>query len=156
LRLVREDADLVVLLRDTRISYARLENAANSLNQGARLLVANPDLTHPGPQGRLMPETGALLAALAACLHPQKLVMEVIGKPSPRLFQRAIEALDAAPRRTVMIGDNPATDIAGAAALGLQGVLIGPASNLDFRDLLDPRGHTSRRSAPRGKWVRTA
>lgn len=138
LNLVREEADLVVLLRDTRFSYARLCAAANSLKQGAKLVVANPDLTHPGPQGRLTPETGALLAALTACLHPVRPEMEVIGKPAPRLFQRAVQALGSDPARTVMIGDNPATDIAGAEAFGLKGVLIGSGSGLDFADLLDP------------------
>ncbi len=139
LSLVREDADLVVLLRDTRFSYARLEAAANSLKDGARLVVANPDLTHPGLYGRLTPETGALLAALTACL-PAAPPMEVIGKPAPRLFQRAVETLGVDPARTVMIGDNPATDIAGALAFGLQGVWIGPAAGLELRDLVDPAG----------------
>jgi 4-nitrophenyl phosphatase len=153
LSLVRDDADLVVLLRDTRFSYARLEAAANSLKAGARLVVANPDLTHPGPQGRIAPETGALLAALTACL-PEPPQMEVIGKPAPRLFQRAVEILGSDPARTVMIGDNPSTDIEGAAAFGLQGVWIGPAAGLPLSELVDPAGALYR--APPKTRLRTA
>jgi 4-nitrophenyl phosphatase len=153
LTLVRDDADLVVLLRDTRFSYARLEAAANCLRGGARLIVANPDFTHPGPLGRLTPETGSLLAALTACL-PEPPAMEVIGKPAPRLFQRAVEVMGVEPAEAVMIGDNPDTDIAGALAFGLQGVWIGPAAGLELGDLVDPAG-PGWRPPPRGR-IRTA
>lgn len=135
LELVREDADLVVLLRDTRFSYARLERAANAVLRGAELVVANPDLTHPGASGRTTPETGALLAALAACTTGSALRYEVVGKPSARLFRRALSALGAEAEEAVMIGDNPATDLAGAEAIGARGVLIGPRSGIGFDDL---------------------
>lgn len=153
LNLVRDDADLVVLLRDTRFSYARLEAAANSLKAGARLVVANPDFTHPGPLGRLTPETGSLLAALTACL-PQPPAMEIIGKPAPHLFERAVQAIGADPSATVMIGDNPDTDIAGAVAFGLQGIWIGPAAGLDIGELVDPAG-PGWSPVPKGR-IRTA
>src|SRR6266545_2359430 len=58
LKLVGEDADLVVLLRDTRFSYARLQRTVTALRSGAGLIVANPDLTHPGRDGGVVPETG--------------------------------------------------------------------------------------------------
>lgn len=135
LNLVREEADLVVLLRDNRFSYGKLERAANSLRKGARLLVGNPDLSHPGLEGRIVPETGALLAALLACVGTEDVATETVGKPEPDLFRRACGELGADPDRAVMIGDNPATDIAGAAALGLQGILIGPRSGLSFEDI---------------------
>lgn len=135
LNLAREQADLVVLLRDTRFTYRKLERAANALQGGARLVVANADLTHPGPRQRIVPETGALLAALMACVAPHDVQPEIIGKPSRVLFERACAALGVAPEETVMIGDNPATDIAGADACGLKGVLIGPRSGLTLADL---------------------
>lgn len=133
--LVQQGADLVLLLRDPRFSYGRLERAANALRQGARLIIANPDLTHPGKSGRLVPETGALLAALAACVDLSAMDLEIIGKPNVRLFERACKALAVSPGDAVMIGDNPATDIAGAQAAGLTGILIGPRSGIGFGDL---------------------
>jgi 4-nitrophenyl phosphatase len=138
LNLVREAADLVVLLRDNRFSYGKLERAANSLRAGARLLVGNPDLTHPGAQGRVVPETGSLLAALLACVEPDAVAIEVVGKPQPTLFELACRQLDVEPRRVVMIGDNPATDIAGAEALGMHGLLVGPRSGLSLHELAAP------------------
>jgi 4-nitrophenyl phosphatase len=136
LNLVPDEADLVVLLRDPRFSYTRLERAANCLRAGARLIVANPDLTHPGAGGRIVPETGALLAALMACAGPAEVDLEIVGKPSPRLFQRALRALGMAPDEAVMIGDNPATDAAGAASTGLRCVLVSGRFESRFEHLL--------------------
>ena len=142
LPIVQDDADLVVLLRDMRFSYSRLQRAANCLKAGARLIVANPDTTHPGSRGTILPETGALHAALLACLDGVDVETEVIGKPAPRLFERACRALDISPQAAVMIGDNPATDIAGADALGMSSILVGVRSAIGFQDLvLDGPAH---------------
>lgn len=135
--LVREEPDLVLLMRDARFTYAKLERAANALRDGARLVVANADRTHPGPAGRLVPETGALLAALLACLDrtPE---MEVLGKPGPLLFEQACACLGVAPQEAVMIGDNPETDGEGARRFGLRSIIIGGAAALSMEDLVDP------------------
>ncbi|PTQ08862.1 HAD family hydrolase [Sphingomonas oleivorans] len=137
LTLSRGETDLVVLLRDTRFTYAKLERATNALRNGARLILANDDLNHPGPHGRIVPETGALLAALEAAVRPAEIATDRIGKPAATLFCRAFDALAVDPRRSVMIGDNPDTDIAGAAALGMDAVLVGPRSGIGLGDLLD-------------------
>lgn len=136
LNLVQDEADLVVLLRDTRFSYAKLDRAVNCLARGARLIVANPDDTHPGPMGRIVPETGALLAAILACLGSGEIDFEVVGKPAAHLFEAACRGLDAAPGQAVMIGDNAATDIAGASALGMKSILVGARSDFSIADLL--------------------
>lgn len=145
LTLMKTGVELVVLLRDTRFSYAKLDRAAEALRLGARLIVANPDRTHPAANGAIVPETGALLAALAACVDLERVPMEIIGKPSARLFERACRALGATPDQAVMIGDNPLTDIAGARSVGMASILVAPGSALTLRDLLPPGG-----------WLRTA
>lgn len=137
LDLAVDDPDLVVLLRDTRFSYAKLTQAANALRRGARLLVGNPDRTHPSTEGRVMPETGALLAAVLTCVGSQPVDVEVVGKPHPTLFLRACEVLGVAPHEAVMIGDNPDTDVAGAAPLGLQCILVDGPARLRLGDLVD-------------------
>jgi putative hydrolase of the HAD superfamily len=40
-------------------------------------------------------------------------------KPDPLIFRRALDALDVAPERAMMVGDRVAIDIAGAKALGM-------------------------------------
>lgn len=155
LAIVHDDAELVVLLRDIRFSYSRLQRAVNCLRAGARLIVANPDTTHPGSRGTVMPETGALHAALLACLDGADVETEVIGKPAPRLFERACHALGINPQAAVMIGDNPATDIAGADMLGMRSILVGVRATIGFQDLvLDQAAPSS--AAAKGRSARAA
>ncbi len=45
-------------------------------------------------------------------------------KPSPRIFEAALRALGTEAHRTVMVGDEPAADIAGAHAAGMRAVLV--------------------------------
>lgn len=48
----------------------------------------------------------------------------VTGKPAPAFFEAALDALGAAPADAVMIGDDVEADIAGAAAVGIHGILV--------------------------------
>ena len=136
--LVRDDPDMVVLMRDARFTYAKLEKVANALRDGAALVVANADRTHPGAGDCLVPETGALLAALLACVPDAEMGMTVIGKPGPILFARACARLAIKPQDAVMIGDNPDTDGEGALAFGIRPILVGGASPLRIGHLVDP------------------
>lgn len=117
LHLTDDDPQVVLLARDEHFSYERLKIAANSVLRGAELVVTNTDLTHPGPEGSVIPETGSLLAALRACCGP--VPFRSIGKPGPALFREALRILGTAPASTWVIGDNPDTDGVGAAQLGM-------------------------------------
>ena len=46
-------------------------------------------------------------------------------KPSPRIFSLACTGLESVPERTLMIGDDPNADVAGALGYGMQALLIG-------------------------------
>jgi HAD superfamily hydrolase (TIGR01450 family) len=120
---VKGEAETVLLLRDVRFSYAKLDAAANLIRRGARLIVANLDRTHPRGK-EVTPETGAIYAALAACADLNRAEVLVVGKPERLLFDLALSAAGAAAGDVVMIGDNPLTDIAGATARGIHGVLL--------------------------------
>lgn len=134
LRLGEEPAGVVLLTRDTGFDYAKLQAIVVALQGGARLYAANPDLTHPGPGGIAVPETGALLAAVRACVP--EVPASVIGKPEPAIFRAALARAGVKdPSRAVMIGDNPTTDIAGARALGMSALLIGPAKGAAAADI---------------------
>jgi putative hydrolase of the HAD superfamily len=47
---------------------------------------------------------------------------EGISKPDPRIFQRALERLNATPARAVFVGDHPEVDVAGARAAGMRAI----------------------------------
>jgi hypothetical protein len=42
----------VALVRDERFKHAKLSAIVNDLRRGARLVVTDPDLSHPAPRGR--------------------------------------------------------------------------------------------------------
>lgn len=136
--LEEENPDIVLLMRDSTFSYAKLSLAANALRSGARLVVANTDLSHPGAGGRVVPETGALLAALMACSSDPDMRWQLIGKPGPTLFAKACTALGVEASDAVMIGDNPQTDVEGATLAGIPAILIGQHSGLTLADLIEP------------------
>lgn len=115
---VQARPDLVFLGRDRRFSYERLALAANAVRGGAELVAANPDLVHPGENGAVVPETGALLAALLACIGP--VPHRIVGKPEPALFEAGLRLLGLPKSAVMMVGDNPATDGEGARRFGLR------------------------------------
>lgn len=118
LRLRQDKPDIVLVTRDRNFSYAKLAAAAEALCGGAELVVAAPDLSHPGPTGKPVPETGALAAAILACAGPRDYT--IIGKPEPMLYTMACSRLGVAPDNAVMIGDNPQTDGRGATRTGMR------------------------------------
>lgn len=124
LEMVTGDPEVVLVARDRRFTYDKLSLAANAVRKGARLIAANPDLTHPGRGDAIVPETGALLAAILACTGPVS--HQIVGKPEPELFERALWLLGVVPSEAVMIGDNPRTDGAGAHRLGMAYVAVEP------------------------------
>ena len=122
-RLVDVAPEFVVLARDERFSYAKLSTLVNDLRAGARLVVSNPDLSHPALDGGIVPETGALMRAVVDCAGVEP--AHVIGKPENRLFIEGLRRLGATPEHTLVIGDNPLTDALGAARLGMRCLLLG-------------------------------
>lgn len=115
---VTERPDVIFLGRDRHFSYRRLTQTANALRGGAEFVVANPDHVHPGPDGAVVPETGALLAAILACTGP--VPHRIIGKPGPALFEAGLTLLGLPRHAVMMVGDNPATDGEGARRIGLR------------------------------------
>lgn len=124
--------DAVLVARDRRFSFKRLYGAVNAVRAGAALYVACPDVTHPGPDGCVVPEAGALAAAILACVG--NVEARVIGKPEPALFEMGCLRLGISPQEALMIGDNALTDVAGAARVGMRYVQITPNEPLSFFD----------------------
>jgi ribonucleotide monophosphatase NagD (HAD superfamily) len=122
IELVETGGDAVVLGRDRQFNFARLAAAANAVREGAELIVANPDYTHPGKDRTVVPETGALLSAILACTG--EVAYRVIGKPEPPMFWKALALLEAEAPNAVMIGDNVETDGRGALRTGMSFVHI--------------------------------
>ncbi|GAB0058474.1 hypothetical protein SIID45300_02823 [Candidatus Magnetaquicoccaceae bacterium FCR-1] len=85
------------------------------------LLLANPDLVTPKPDGRL--EAVAGFAAMDL-VEAYDLVIEGIGKPFAPIFELVrAQFPDVAPERILMVGDTLDTDVLGAAAMGFASCL---------------------------------
>jgi len=128
LRLVDQDAEVVLLARALDTRFGQWESAVAALHAGASLVVTNPDLSHPGLHGEPRIETGALFAMFKAVLPALQAL--VVGKPEPAMFQAALALGGACAERSLMIGDNPATDIEGARRLGLQTIHLSVTHSL--------------------------
>jgi phospholysine phosphohistidine inorganic pyrophosphate phosphatase len=100
-----------------------------TLNRAFRLLMAAdaPPLLALGltrywraPDG-LRLDAGAFVRALEYATGRGAVVL---GKPDPSFYAAAVEALDVPPEDVVMVGDDVVTDVGGAQAAGLAGVLV--------------------------------
>jgi glycerol-1-phosphatase len=111
-------AEVVVVGGTDRLSYADIRDAALAARRGADLLATARDPTLPMPEGP-WPGTGAILAAIETA---SGCTAEVVGKPSPRIFETALDRLGEG--RTLVVGDRLDSDVAGAAAAGLDAALV--------------------------------
>ena len=110
--------DVVVVGWDRGADYAKLAAASLMVQRGAGLVATNADASYPAPEG-VLPGAGALLALIVATTGA---VPEVIGKPNAPLLRAALAR--AGGGRPLLIGDRLDTDIAGAAALGWDSLLV--------------------------------
>lgn len=109
--------EVILLTRDITFSYEKLAMILHQTANGARLVVSNPDHSHPGPDGTPVPETGALLEAIIACQPHQP--FETVGKPEAPLFDAALSKAGVDAGDAILIGDNPDTDGVGADRAGM-------------------------------------
>ena len=105
---------------DPLFDYARLAAGMSAVTAGARLIATNADARYPTPAG-FLPGAGSIVAAIAAATG---VTPEVIGKPEPAMFRAIIESSGIPASETVVVGDNPASDIAGARRAGCASILV--------------------------------
>jgi HAD superfamily hydrolase (TIGR01450 family) len=117
-----QEAQLVIVSRDTALCYEDLARASQALYGGAALLALNLDSRVPVRDGVYVPGNGAIVAALTTATGVQA---EAIGKPAKFFFDQALARFAAERSSTVMIGDNLDSDVAGGRAAGLVTVHVG-------------------------------
>ena len=135
--LYREAAGFI-LLRSGEWTLARHRRLAEALRREPRpVLVANPDVSAPYPDGSFSAEPGYWAIRLEA---ETGIRCERFGKPFANAFDLALARLG--PRglrrdRVAMVGDGLYTDILGGLAAGLGAVLVtdhGLVRDLDWRE----------------------
>ncbi|MGI8616205.1 MAG: HAD-IIA family hydrolase [Actinomycetota bacterium] len=113
------EVDVVVVGFDRGADYTKLKDASVLVERGVSLVASNADASFPAPGGESWPGAGALLAAIETTTGTRG---EIVGKPEPPLFQRALDS--AGGGRPLVVGDRLDTDIAGAERLGWDSALV--------------------------------
>ncbi|MBF0615177.1 MAG: TIGR01459 family HAD-type hydrolase [Magnetococcales bacterium] len=118
-----EDAEFILFCSNRDYHGQQQEQDALQLLQHKRvpILLANPDLATPKPDGRLEPVAGFAAMELVERFD---LTIEGIGKPFAPIFDEVVRQFPEVPRtRILMIGDTLDTDVLGAAAMGFASCL---------------------------------
>ncbi|MDH7594209.1 MAG: TIGR01458 family HAD-type hydrolase [Methanomicrobiales archaeon] len=116
-----ESADVVVVAdAGDNFTYERLTKAFRMLLDGAELIALEHDRYWMGADG-LMLSAGPFVSALE---YASGVTASVVGKPSNTFFIHALHLLGIEQEYAAMVGDDIATDIGGAKACGMMGILI--------------------------------
>ncbi|KAM4698155.1 glycerol-3-phosphate phosphatase [Rhinophrynus dorsalis] len=130
----------VVVGFDEHFSYMKLNRALRYLQDPACLFLAtNTDTRLPLEGGRAIPGTGCLVRAVETAAHRKA---QVIGKPSPFIYNCLVKDCGLDPSRTVMVGDRLDTDILMGSTCGIRTLL----TLTGFSSLEDAKSYQDRGS----------
>jgi HAD superfamily hydrolase (TIGR01458 family) len=119
--LPQQDPDAVVVgCALEHFTYDSLNQAFRLLRKGAPLIATGRTVCFEGRDG-LQLDVGPFIAALEYAAGTEALVL---GKPSPGFFAAAREEFSCPPKRVTMIGDDAESDVGGALAVGMRGILV--------------------------------
>jgi len=114
------DVLAVVAGMDRQFTYAKMSAATKLIRSGAPFIGTNGDKTFPTPDG-LVPGAGSILAGIETASGVAPII---IGKPSPILYQLALERLGTTPEETLAVGDRLETDVLGGERAGMPTALV--------------------------------
>jgi len=102
-------------------TYAAMNEAFRALERKADFLALANNRSFRDADGGLSLDAGPFVSALAFASRREPIVL---GKPAPGFFLSAVASLGCAPEEAAMIGDDVESDVAGAMAAGLTGILV--------------------------------
>jgi NagD protein len=112
--------DYVVVAKSMTFGFEQLKKAVQLIDNGAKFIGTNPDMTDP-VEGGYEPAAGTLLAAIAAATGKKPYI---VGKPNSLMMLFATRKLGVHPEEAVMIGDRMDTDIVGGIEAGMRTALV--------------------------------
>lgn len=112
--------DYVVVGETRTYSFEKIEKAVSLVNNGAKLIGTNPDITGPTEKG-IMPATGALISPIELATEKKAYF---VGKPNPLMLRHATKALGCHGYETAIIGDRMDTDIVAGIESLIDTVLV--------------------------------
>lgn len=112
--------DYVVVGETRSYSYEKIERAVILVQNGAKLIGTNPDLTDSMGKG-LVPATGSLIAPIELATG---IKAYFLGKPNPLMMRHGRKILGCTRKQTAIIGDRMETDIIAGIHSGMDTVLV--------------------------------
>jgi HAD superfamily hydrolase (TIGR01458 family) len=103
-----------------RWNYKILNRLFRMIINGAELIALHKGRFWHEPDG-LYIDIGAFVSALEYSTGKRA---KIIGKPSQSFFRLVVDDMNLLPEQAVMIGDDIESDIGGAQAAGLKGILV--------------------------------
>ncbi len=104
----------------TTWNYALMDSLFAQVMDGAKLIALHKGRFWKTQDG-LRLDIGAFVAGLEYATGTEATIM---GKPSEGFFQMAVESLGLSPEQVAVVGDDIDSDVGGAQAAGLQGLLV--------------------------------
>ncbi len=112
--------DFVVLGETRTYSFEAITRAIRLIENGARFIATNPDVTGPSEEGPL-PATGSVAALITRATGREPYF---VGKPNPMMLRSALNKIEAHSENTIMVGDRMDTDIVAGIEAGLDTILV--------------------------------
>ena len=113
--------DYVVFGETRSMSYEKIEKAVKLVQNGAKLIGTNSDLTGPTDAGLIMPACRALISPITMTTGVNAYY---IGKPNPLMMRHALKTLGVHRAEAAIIGDRMDTDIVAGIESELDTVLV--------------------------------
>ena len=118
------DALAVVVGLDLNLSYNKITIALDAISNGAKLIVANIDLSYPIGNNRRLPGCGAIVGAIVGATGHDPDFQ--VGKPNIYMLELICKEHSLSSAEICMVGDEPESDIKMAVNFQCQGVLFDP------------------------------
>lgn len=128
-----EQVRVVLVGRDEEFSYERMRIAADAIRAGASFICLNRDPVMPVEDGRMVPGTGSIVAALQTASGGKPIIM---GKPELPMMKAGAAVLGL--EKVLMLGDRLESDILGGRRIGWDTALV--LTGLDSEQALKDSG----------------
>ena len=114
------DPEYVVIGETQNYNFENIKHATVLVNNGAKLIGTNADITTPTEQG----EIPACKALVAPVEYATNRTAYYVGKPNPLMMRTGLNLLGCHSGEAVMIGDRMDTDIISGMECGMSTVLV--------------------------------
>jgi len=122
--------DFVAIGADRGLTYQHLNFAAKMVRNGAALICISGSRDYPGEFLGHRDEFIGERSIVAAIEDATGVEATIVGKPLPEIITASIRLLGFEKEDVVLVGDNPASDVAGGNAAGLTTVLVKRPDNI--------------------------